>query len=85
MYANDMKDGMAIKMTHGREGHCRDNKRGIIRVVEVPVFGGQQGTDVGSCYVDEILKIQDFEGEWHAMELTKAHKKTLIDIRNEGW
>lgn len=83
MFANEMKSGMEVLMTHGREGHIRDNKKGIVRVVEVVVPG--KGTDVGSCYVDEIKEVKDFEGNWHHLKLTADHQKKLDNLKGFSW
>lgn len=73
MLSNDMKEGMEITMTGGRKGWIRDNKKGIIRTVEVEVPG--QGSDFGSCYINEIRTVN---GELH--EISKAHLKQLSSI-----
>lgn len=80
MVTNDIKEGMEIELTHGRKGVMRDNKRGIIRTVEVEVPG--QGTDIGSCYINEILFVL-VDGKPVLNELTDAHKKKLANIG--GW
>ena len=77
MLSNDIKSGMEIQLTHGREGWMRDNKRGITRVVEVVVPG--QGTDVGSCYINEIISVKTENG-WEAVEYTEAHQKQLAKL-----
>lgn len=73
MLSNDMKEGMRIIMTGGRTGWIRGNKKGIIRTVEVGVPG--QGSDFGSCYINEILTV---EGEKH--NISDAHLKQLASI-----
>ena len=74
MLINDIKSGMNIRLTHNRKGVMRDNKRGIIRVVEVEVPG--QPSDVGSTYADEIIAVEGPNG-WEEIEITPAQKKQL--------
>jgi ribosomal protein L21E len=69
-----MKDGMPITFFDGRTGWIRDNKKGITRLVEVTVQG--QGSDFGSCYIDEIKTV---DGERH--EIIPAHAKKLKAIK----
>lgn len=76
---NDLKEGTEIRLTQRREGTIKDNKKGIIRVVEVAVFG--QGFDVGSCYVNEII-LAKINGVWESVELSDSHEKQLNKI---GW
>ncbi len=79
MISNDVKDGMEIRLTHSRQGWMRDNKSGIIRTVEVEVPG--QGTDVGSCYINELLSVK-VDTIWEPIAITPAHKTQLNKI---GW
>lgn len=79
MLTNDIKEGMEIIMTQGRVGFMRDNKKGIVRTVEVKVPG--QGTDVGSCYIYEIRSVK-VNGKWEHATMTEAHEKQLAKI---GW
>jgi len=60
----------------------RDNKKGIARVVEVRVPG--QGFDVGSAYVNEIIKVE-VNGVWENVEITTAHTKKLNQLKSMGW
>ena len=85
MLANDMRSGMEVILRHGMTGHIRCNKKGIYRVVEVAVQGQEPMTDIGDTYIDELVQVRDFEGEWHKVELTAAHKKKLKAVRNMGW
>ena len=82
MLTNDIKEGMALKLTFNRKGTMKDNKRGITRVVEVKVPG--QGFDVGSCYVDEITHVKNNDS-WEEVEVTVNHSKQLNQIRSMGW
>jgi len=79
MLTNDIKEGMPIQLTYGRVGTMKDNKKGIIRTVEVEVPG--QGFDVGSCYINEIIMVKVDE-RWQPTEIVAAHKKQLEKI---GW
>ena len=85
MLANDMRSGMAVELSFGRHGNLRCNKKGIYRMVEVVVNGQEPMTDIGDCYIDEIVRVQDFDGEWHKVEINATHKKKLVMIRNQGW
>lgn len=78
MLANDMKEGMKVTFWDGRTGVIRDNKRGIIRTVEIDARNGFFN-DIGSCYISEISSC---EGE--KLELTPAHKKQLERVGQYG-
>ena len=78
MLTNDIRDGDQIRLTDNRRGWMRDNKSGITRVVEVEVPG--QGTDVGSCYIDEITMVK-VNGLWEKAEMLPQHKKKIQRIR----
>ncbi len=82
MLSNDIKEGMELKLTHGRTGVMKDNKRGITRVIEVPV--SSQGFDIGSTYVDEFTHVK-VDDEWEEVELTPGHSKQLNQLRSMGW
>ena len=80
MLANDIKEGFEVRMTHGRRAIMRDNKKGIIRVVEVEVPG--QGTDVGSSYIDEMVYARKSEEhDWEEVEIIESHRSKLKNIR----
>ncbi len=82
MLTNDIKEGMSIRLTMGRRGTMKDNRRGITRVVEVEVPG--QGFDVGATYVDEIVYVM-VNGKWVEVEMTESHRKKLGQLRSMGW
>jgi len=75
MLANDIKEDMELMFYDGREGRMVDNKRGIIRTVEIY---GKNGffNDFGSCYINEIsaVKVGD---TWEKVELTNGNRKKL--------
>ena len=77
MFSNDIKKDMKIKLTHNRDGWMRDNKKCIARIVEV-------NFDVGSTYVDEIIKVE-VNGVWENVEITTAHTKKLNQLKSMGW
>ena len=77
MLVNDIKEGMRLRFYDGRRGEMKDNKRGIIRTVEIY---GNNGwfNDIGSCYVNEIMEVLPKKaGIWQKIELTAAQKKKL--------
>jgi hypothetical protein len=75
MLTNDIKDGMRIRFWDGRTGVMRDNKRGIIRTVEISATGGFFN-DVGSCYINEIAEVE-VGHQWVKAEITTSHAKQL--------
>ena len=80
MLINDVKDGMQLRLTHGRRGTMKDNKRGIARVVEVEV--PWQGFDIGSTYVDEMVYVRkDDTADWEEVEMLESQRKKLNTIR----
>ncbi len=75
MKTNDIKEGMKLKFHDGRLGEMKDNKRGIVRTVEVYSTSAQPN-DMGSCYISEISEVKVDE-EWQKIELSAAHIKKL--------
>jgi hypothetical protein len=75
MMINDIKAGMQLEFYDGRRGEMADNKRGIIRTVEIYAEGGWFN-DIGSCYVNEIKSVKVGD-TWEKVELSDAHKKKL--------
>lgn len=82
MFANDIKKGMNIIMTHGRYGKMMDNKRGNIRMVEVT--NGICGPEIGSIYAKDILKVE-VNGTFENVDLSDKQTKSAQLISAAGF
>jgi len=79
--SSDAKCGMKIRMRDGTPGKLLDNSRSIIRRVEVEFYGRK---DVGTCYIWEIEGVEA-DGKWERIELSKAQKKRMVEVRRSGF
>lgn len=100
VYANDLKKGDRVVLTGNREAIVQDNKKGIIRCMEVL---GKYGWfhETGDTYADEIkglivheakprveLLIDFSSGHMlEPVELSPAQAKKMKDVRDmmESW
>jgi len=91
MSPNNIKAGAYLLLTNEEQAIMRDNKRGIIRTIEVL----NDYHDVGSDYIDRITHVYvqyhdnamefpvpgSFEGVWEEIEISTYHKKQLEGAR----
>lgn len=76
MRANSIKKGWQIKTSDGTVGTMLDNKRGNIRMVELPLVFDPRLTDRGSVYVWDIAYARPDETyEWEPIQLTDKQLK----------
>lgn len=80
MLTNNIKKGMALRLTNKRKGFMRDNKLGIIRTIKVEVPG--HGFKTVNCYINEIEEVYD-QDKWHKAEIEEVHIELLTSWKHD--
>ncbi len=89
MLVNALRKGDKVLLTDGSPATVECNKRGIIRTLTVPMFGGGGGTDTGSTYVDRIAYVLGTDGDGEPVQVpvtvTPKQQKALDNIHRAGF
>jgi len=80
---NNVKKDWKARRRDGSTVTVKDNKKGIIRLIEAPLLGDPSQSEIGSCYVNDWFGAEDPTGKRFFIKLSESQEKQIRRIERE--
>jgi hypothetical protein len=81
MKTNEIRKGQRVQLRNGWFGTMADNAKGNTRMVKVE----GDYTEIGSVYSHDILRAENAQGSWEAVQHTDKQEKLRNTVARFGF